>query len=499
MTDIKKFGDSDRFEISARLLEDRESRDRLPKAYGWSMGELRVKVGGVTLTEHCIQGEPRDAIQWYLGPVVAWMLSQWKWLMHEEAYTWSTRSGDSAAFTVEADLERYMGSEFPRDREVYKQISAWWTRHALRSADPSALYPHVFIRRVEDNIEVSWLDKQPEFAPEGFELNLNPGTAFFAVEEVAKPLWDFLQWFIAAAQPITEGDQVQVNALRAQLESVRQSQPAELETAHLANDALRIIMEEVRTNRWTPDLKTLDGVPVVTEFDTPVLMFGGLNVNIGAHDVRALFDVLVGQHQGHERTQLKALVRSPSIYEYLQPYTHGYELAYQVRDALDIDLDTAFIDIEKLLEKLGIAVLNISLNTNSIRGVAIAGDEFAPAIVVNASHKFNDSLRGRRFTLSHEFCHILFDRSRARRLSHISGPWASARVEKRANAFAAMFLASPHALEKALMAKTSQDVSTIKQLAEKFGMGSAALLEHLRNLDLISDDAFQAISRDRYH
>lgn len=499
MTDIRKFGHPDRFEISARWLKDQESRDQLPKAYGWSTGELRLKVGGITLTEHRVHGESRDAIQWYLGPIVAWMLNQWKWLMHEEAYTWSTRSGDSAAFTVEADLERFMGSEFPRDRDVYKKISAWWMRHALRSADPSALYPHIFIRRVEDNIEVSWLDKQPEFAPEGFQLNLNPGAALLSVEEVAKPLWDFLQWAVTSAQPIAKWDHDQVDALRTQFDSIKNSQPTELEAAHLADNALRVIMEEVRKNRWASDRKTLADVPVVTEFDTPVLMFGGLNVDIGASDVQKLFNILVQQRRGKEQKQLHELVESPSIYEYMQPYAHGYELAYKIRETLKIDPYTAFIDIEVALKTLGITILNASLDTNSIRGVAIAGDEFAPAIVVNNTHKFNASARGRRFTLAHEFCHILFDRSRARRLSHISGPWASTRVEKRANAFAAMLLASPYALEKALSARKTSDISIIKQLADKFGLGTAALLEHLRNLDLISEDDFQLIRNYKYH
>lgn len=499
MTEMQKFGDPDRFEISARWLEDREPIERLPRAYGWSMGQLCIKVGGVTLTEHHIHGQPQDAIQWYLGPVVAWMLSQWKWLMHEEAYTWSTRSGDSAAFTVEADLERYMGSEFPNDRSIYQQVNAWWMRHALRSADPSALYPHVFIRRVDDNVEISWLDKQPEFAPNDFSLNLKPGAALFLVEEVAKPLWDFLQWAIASAPAVTSGDQAQVTALRTQLDRVQQSQPRELESAHLADDALRVIIEKVRQKHWVPDRKTLADVPVVTQFDMPVLMFGGLNVNIGERDVGELFDILTHQRAGAEYEQLSALVAPTSLHDYLQPYAHGYELAYQVREALGIDPYTAFIDIEQRLERLGIAIIDTQLMTNSIRGVAIAGNDLAPAIVVNSSHKFNGSARGRRFTIAHEFCHILFDRSRAKRLSHISGPWASARVEKRANAFGAMFLATPHALEKALSARPSQSTLNIKQLATKFEMGTAALLEHLHNLDLISEDEFQSSRGYKYN
>jgi Zn-dependent peptidase ImmA (M78 family) len=499
MTGMQAFGDPNRFEISARWIQDHEDRDRLPKAYGWSMGEFCIKVGGVTLTEHRIHGKPKDAIQWYLGPLVSWLLSQWKWLMHEEAYTWSTLSGDSAAFTVEADLERYMASEYPKDRDVYKEIRAWWMRHTLRSADPSALYPPIVIRRVEDSIEVSWLDKQPEFAPEGFELNLNPGAALFPVEEVAKPLWDFLRWTIESATPVTEVDLSQVEALRALFESAQQFQFTELEAVHVTAEIFQVIMEEARNNRWVANRKMSKKVPVVTELDMPVLMFGGLSVNIGANDVRELFNILVQKRRGKESGRLTKLVSSPSIYEYLQPYVHGYELAYQIREALEINLYTAFIDIEKLLDSLGISILDTALETNSIRGVAIAGENFLPTIVVNKNHKFNGSTRGRRFTLAHEFCHILFDRSRAKRLSHISGPWTSGRVEKRANAFAALFLATPHALERTLSTKVSLDAGTIKRLASKFEIGTGALLEHLHNLDLISGDDFQAISSVRYH
>lgn len=499
MNSMQKFGDPGRFEIAARWSEDRESRDRLPKEHGWSMGELCIKVGGVTLTEHRIHGKPKDAIQWYLGPVVSWLISQWKWLMHEEAYTWHTRSGDSAAVTVAADLERYIASEYAPDRRVYKTVREWWRRHALHSADSSALYPDIFLRRVDDNIEISWLDRQPEFSPEGFELNLKPGTALFPVEDVAKPLWDFLQWAVETAPMAakTEGDKEQVRALRQQLDSIRQSDTAELEAMHVADTALRTIMEKVRAEfNWVPSRKILPDIPVVTEFDAPALMFGGLSVNIGEPDIRLLFGLLGQHHNDTEFDALKSLVSSPSIYEYIQPYTHGYELAYRAREALGIDHYTAFVDIEKILESLGITIRDEDLQTNSVRGVAIAGSGFSPAILVNRNSMFNENKRGRRFTLAHEFCHILYDRSSARRLSHISGPWASARVEKRANAFAAMFLATPHALTKSLSAGDRKH--QIKHLSEKFGIGTRALQEHMHNLDLLSDQEFLRDSNGRH-
>lgn len=488
MTGMKRFGNPGSFEIAARWLDDREPRERLPKEYGWSMGELRIKVGGVTLTEHRIHGEPRDAIQWYLGPVIAWLISQWKWLMHEEAYTWQTRSGDSAAVTVIADLERYIASEYSPDRMVYKNVCEWWKRHALRAADSSALHPELFLRRVDDSIEISWLDRQPEFSPEGFELNLKPGTALFPVETVARPLWEFLKWSVESGSAVArnESDEEQVSALRRQMNSIKQSGAAELESMHVADTVLRAIMEKVRAEySWKLSSRKLVNVPVVAAFDAPALMFGGLNVNIGESDMRLLFSLLVRHRNGCETDRLKLLVSFPSIYEYIQPYTHGYELAYQVRESLGIDHQTEFVDIEKILGDLGIEVRDENLQTNGIRGVAVAGAGFSPAILVNRESIFNENRRGRRFTLAHEFCHILYDRSSAKRLSHVSGPWASARVEKRANAFAAMFLATPHALVKVL--NSGESKNSIRYLSEKFGIGASALREHMCNLDLISD------------
>lgn len=490
MTNMMRFGNPERFEISAQWLRDSEPRELLPKDFGWSMGEFRIVVGGVPLTEHQLHGEQKDAIRWYLGPVIAWLIREWKWLMHEEAYVWPAHLGDSAATTVSADLQRYIASEYKPDREIYKVIREWWSRHALHSADSSALYPDIFIRRVEDNIEISWLDKQPEFPPDGFELNLKPGTALFPVADVAKPLWSFLRWAVDTAPAREREDKEQVAQLKTQLAAVERLDSAELEAAHFANEAIRSIINNVRNEfNWVSNRRALPDVPVIAELDTPALMFGGLNVSLGEKDVRLLFGLLSKRRVDSEQAKLKALVSSPSIYEFIQPYAHGYELAYAAREALGIDHYTAFVDIDKVLSDLGIAVQSEALETTSVRGVAIAGVGFSPAILINTTNRFNASKGGRRFTLAHELCHILFDRSSAKRLSHVSGPWASVRVEKRANAFAAMFLATPHALSKAL---TGADVSgQLKNLCERFGIGTITLREHMRNLDLISDDEYQ--------
>ncbi|WP_441294928.1 ImmA/IrrE family metallo-endopeptidase [Massilia arenae] len=86
--------------------------------------------------------------------------------------------------------------------------------------------------------------------------------------------------------------------------------------------------------------------------------------------------------------------------------------------------------------------------------------------------------------MAHEFCHILFDRTRARKLSHVSGAWTTARVEKRANAFAAMFLASRTAVKRSF---SDTSVEAVKKQAEMLDLGYTALVEHLFNLGLIGE------------
>lgn len=497
MTGMQRFGDPRRFEIAACWRDDPEPRDRRPAEFGWSMGELRISLLGIVLTGHRIHGRNRDAVHWYLGPVVSWLINQWKWLLHEEAYDWPTRYGESAAVAVAAQLEQHFAADFPPHRDIYRRACAWRDRHALRAADPSALYPDVFMRRVDDSIEVSWLGRQPDFAPDGYELNLKPGSVLLPVDEVARPLWEFLQWAVASANPADPGDRAQADDLRSRLDRLGRTGAAELEAAHVSDASLRAIMKRVRTEtRWKSQRTLVDGIPAVAELDAPALMFGGLNINFGENDVRALM-ALLQRHRGEKESKaLQELVSSPSIFEYIHPYAHGYDLATEARDALGIPPDQAHVDIEAILGNHGILIDRQALDTKGIRGVAIAGEDFSPAIVLNQSSAFNRTGRGRRFTLAHEFCHILYDRSHARRLSHISGPWAPGRVEKRANAFAAMFLASTHALSRHW--DGSPTPASLNRLAEKFGISTKALTEHMRNLDLITADQYEELEGRRH-
>ena len=68
---------------------------------------------------------------------------------------------------------------------------AWWQRHAIRAAREGGLFPDVLIRRVANEIEVSWGDDRVQGTPSHFAFDVaQPGCARFPPTEVANPLYE---------------------------------------------------------------------------------------------------------------------------------------------------------------------------------------------------------------------------------------------------------------------------------------------------------------------
>jgi Zn-dependent peptidase ImmA (M78 family) len=484
MSEFISFGSPDRFEIAARWSTDREQREHLPLEEGWSTADLRITVGNQVLTERRFASQSQDYLSWYLSPIINWLTASWTWLFHEEGYAWTDKTGGPTAVATLSALERTIASSNPTDRDLYRLTQAWWSRHALRAADSSALYPDIYFRRMADDIEISWLDRQPAYAPDGFVLTLLPGYALLPVRAVAEPLWQFLEWATHSAPVENDRDGAIVESLREQFTNLKRIPFNTLELRHVGERVQALIEKARLAVGFTHEIEVVDDIPVIESLDSAVLMFGGINVDIEEPDVMRLVTFLAKQQGGVESDEVKALTMNPGNDPWLQPYEEGYRLAEEVRDELGIEPDQLRIDITRVLEELKIRVEDVELDTDSIRGVAVAGKGFSPAILVNKKSPYNVSDAGRRFTLAHELCHIIFDRTRAKKLSHLSGPWASTRTEKRANAFAAMFLASASAISRSL-ANSSE--SEVRRLAKNVGVGFSALVEHLYNVDLIGD------------
>ena len=108
-------------------------------------------------------------------------------------------------------------------------------------------------------------------------------------------------------------------------------------------------------------------------------------------------------------------------------------------------------------------------------------------------------MRGLRFTLAHELCHLLFDRSVGQRLAVASGPWAPPSLEQRANAFAAMLL-MPTKVVRSVVADMNEPIATeqgVLSVASRLHTGFLSTLRHLRNLGFVDDSSMQRIEAER--
>lgn len=484
MSEFERFGSPSLFEIAFRWTEDEEPYERLPRTSGWSTGDLQITVGHQVLTARRFGNCERSHTSWYLYPIFDWLITNWTWLFHEEVYSWEDKSGAPAAIASFAALGRTIGSSDEDERDQYRIIRQWWCRHALRAADASALYPDICFRRLGDEIEVSWSGRQPTFAPDGLSLVLSPGFATLAVEAVVQPLWAFLVHGIRSAPVTNVDDQHVVEDLKKRFRKLKQTPLKELESRYLHGRLQALLSAAADAVAWEERSAMVSGIPAVASLDAAVLMFGGLAPSISERDAVLLLKFLKKHQSGTESVALQRLVDDRPLNFAIAPYEEGYELAEYAREDLNISNANSSVNVKSQLRKLGVDVEEIELDTDSIRGVAIAGANFSPAILVNTSSSFNKTAQGRKFTMAHEFCHILFDRTRARKLSHVSGAWTTARVEKRANAFAAMFLASRTAVKRSF---SDTSVEAVKKQAEMLDLGYTALVEHLFNLGLIGE------------
>lgn len=494
--EFASFGDPSRFEIAMRWRSDAEPRHRRPAEYGWSIGDLRLTVGDTILTGNTIGESPRDFISWYLLPIAQWFAHNWTDLLHEADFPWHEFSAAPAVAVVGRKLRSLIDARDGPGREEYRKAQAWRNAHALNSASNGGLLPDLYLRRYLDTIELSWTAATPLFAPDQFRFTSGRGLAYLAVKDVAVPLWNALQWVVQSSEKFTleEADRNALNRLKDKLADLSQMTVVEL-TAHrigekVFNSAITLLRQRGLEAAFANDNDKINGVPAIARFSAAVAMYGGLSPSLTAGDVSALTEVIASA----SRPQLAAL----PLDEFVSanggppmgvPYSEGYEWASDLlEEECAAEFVTEFVDVEGLLASLGVTILDGALETEAIRGVALAGDGLAPTIFVNTTSLFNVTSEGRRFTLAHELAHLVHDRTMAKSVGISSGPWAPSGVEKRANAFAAMFLMPRNMVLNAFSRNRQfSELEEIANAARTLRVRPAALIEHLFNLNLIDE------------
>ena len=503
-------GDTGVFALKLAFVSDPDEGRGIDPETGASWGSFQIWVRGRNLCAHREEGERIDSVHWYLLPLLEWFARNWDPLLHEERLP-AKNAGNTA-------WESLWATRFPPpaiegdERKASAWESAWhgwWSRHALQAAREGGLFPDVVFRRWRDQAEVSWGSARTAGKLGHYQFTESErGCALLPPSSVADPLHDVLSQaarYLSSSLP----DSKRIEALNRKLRGVNAAGKAgnearERRLAWLAGLGTTGRGVQVGWRRAAARLSGLAAKPrralleaeetplVVTGSCHAALMFGSLAPDVKARDVQELARATVDLYAPEGDTgRIGELGRAAPVAESAsRPWDQGYELAEEIHEHFDgaFERDDC-VDVKALIEALGVRIGTLDLSDEKVRGVSIAGPHHRSAILVNKRYGANAGEAGRRFTLAHELCHLLFDRERGRPLAVASGPWAPRAIEQRANAFAAMLL-MPTSLLKRTLAGLTVAVATkeaVDEVAERLRTGRLAVLNHLTSLGFVDD------------
>ncbi|GAA1270421.1 hypothetical protein GCM10009677_23960 [Sphaerisporangium rubeum] len=478
-----------------------------------SWGSFQLWVCGQNLSAHVSQGTYVPATHWYLLPFLEWLAENWNPLFHEERLP--NRNLDEPAataliYTRNAPALIGEAETVAWEQEWYE----WYQRHALRSARDGGLFPHVVIRRFRDLIEVSWHDEPLTGSPDGYRHSSARGVAYFQPEAVAEPLYEVLR---DASRRLTalHPDNKRLARLSRQVDELVLPGQHDMRLDWLAGlraqPPLRARLEgslpeaEMRS-RWTEIVRELrdlgngedaDAALAVEESHLVIsgschaaLLFSSTSPTVTKEDVRTLAAILISQFSKKDviSATLENLSEQTTPDTSLQAWEQGYELAEHVHSKLGNRFTQGWVDVAGILQELQVTLLSRNLHDDNIRACSLVGPHHRPTVVHNEASPYQ-SVTAKRFSMAHELCHLLFDRSRGSKLAIASGPWAPKIIERRANAFAAMFLMPTKLVQSALADNPDpvHDLDSVTAFATRLQVSRHAAIEHLYNLTLMSE------------
>ncbi|MFI5454173.1 MAG: ImmA/IrrE family metallo-endopeptidase [Isosphaerales bacterium] len=353
-----------------------------------------------------------------LDHLCSWVVAQWPVV----AYGNDCRPDLLRGYGVAAS-RAYASAELAQAPQKDGEILSWWSRHAFRAADPEL--PNVFLERQTDNLVVSW-DASPTplrfyngpYGEEALQLPIAiPALRRLVIDRLkSMSLRDTDRQRAMAA--VSSDSAAGCRALAQYKEGVSEGWLAR--QGFSREDAEDVALSGTSRHPILGLLRTSRGSSIsIDDYDSILKM-------LKPSDLKSF----------HRLREVAKGLSSPI--DIREPWESGYQLAKLVRERLGKS-PSEYIDIENEVVDLGVETHDIELPDTNILGVCIGTPAYVPLILLNFSCVDASGVSGRRVTLAHELCHLLFDRAGLRSLARFEGGAAADSdrlIEMRANAFA---------------------------------------------------------------
>jgi len=351
-----------------------------------------------------------------LDGFIVWLAQHWEEIAHGRDHRPASLQHRGAAASRAYDVAQLDQSAST------SEVKEWWSKHAIRAADE--VLPNVFFERQADELLISW-DATPS---DERIYRISSGEQEVDVAFAVPVLRRLVQTRLRAME-LPEGE------LSRLLETLSDDSTVGYAALSSYNSLI--------TPRWLDQhgfsahdaqQVALDGTsrhPIVG------LLRSSFGTSINIHD----YEVVMGMLQrGSDDSFLGLRSVAKGINSHVdvrEPWESGYALARLIRKTLKLNTQDDF-DIEDLILRMGVEIRDVSFSDPAIRGVCVGAPAYRPLIIINDASPDASGPSGRRITLAHELCHLLFDRSRLRNLARFD--WDGAEndrlLEIRANAFA---------------------------------------------------------------
>ncbi len=458
-------GRTDVFAVDLHLMDDPDATDLVDPDEVASWGTFQLWANGRNFTLHTEAGVQLESCHWYLLPLCEWLVENWDDLLHEERLPGPDVK--DAATGIERLSQQHLLSE-AREDELDEQVRDWWQSHNLAVGCMGAAFPPTFLRRWGDLIEVSQAGRSRSGIPSHVRYVGND-VERVEVGSVGPVLWEILQALaheLARRRPESE----RVALLRRKVDDL---QSIDRQSARRAEMSQGLMPASV------------DAGVVVLRTPVAGLLFGCMEPTVSPEDVMAVHELLA-RHGGSSPQITNVQVPDSSVVAGLEPGPAGSILGEDAWELLAISSD-APVDVEGLIQSLGVRLETVKLSDKNIRSLCVLGEGMA-VVAVNPNYRSGDAKAVQRFSMAHELCHLLFDRERAVSVAVASGPWAPQGLERQANAFAAAFL-MPADLVQRVLAEVPEPSPRlcVEAVAQALVVPFTSAMDRLRNLGVLSD------------